>query len=72
MTDHPNLEAARAGYEAFAGGDLAAVSELMADDVVWHVGGSNMVSGDYQGKEAVLGLFDDCPGDTGEFSQRDS
>lgn len=57
MTDHPNLKAARAGYEAFAGGDLAAVSELMADDIVWHVGGSNMVSGDYAGKEAVLGLF---------------
>lgn len=57
MTDHPNLEAARAGYEAFGRGDLARVSELFADDLKWHVGGSNTISGDYEGKDAVLELF---------------
>jgi ketosteroid isomerase-like protein len=57
MTDHPNLERARAGYEAFAAGDLAAVSDLFSDDIVWHSGGSNVLTGDYKGKEAVLGFF---------------
>jgi hypothetical protein len=57
MTDHPNLQIARAGYEAFARGDLAAVSDLFSDDIVWHSGGSNVLTGDYVGKEAVLGFF---------------
>ena len=57
MTDHPNLERARAGYEAFAAGDLAAVIDLFSDDIVWHSGGSNVLTGDYKGKEAVLGFF---------------
>jgi hypothetical protein len=57
MTDHPNLERAHAGYEAFAAGDLTAVSDLLSDDIVWHSGGSNVLTGDYVGKEAVLGFF---------------
>ena len=57
MTDHPNLERAHAGYEAFAAGDLAAVGDLLSDDIVWHSGGSNILTGDYVGKEAVLGFF---------------
>ena len=57
MTDHPNLAAARAGYEAFDRGDMRAVGDLLSDDVVWHIGGNNAISGDYQGKESVFGLF---------------
>jgi ketosteroid isomerase-like protein len=57
MTDHPNLVAARAGYEAFASGDMAALGELLADDVIWHVGGDNELTGDYLGKQAVFRLF---------------
>ncbi|RLE16955.1 MAG: hypothetical protein DRJ28_00375 [Actinobacteria bacterium] len=65
MTDHPNLERARAGYEAFAGGDLAAVSDLFSEDIVWHSGGNNMLTGDYVGKEAVLGFFGRLMQETG-------
>lgn len=57
MTDHPNLVTALAGYEAFARGDLAAVSSLLSDNIVWHSGGNNILTGDYEGKEAVLGFF---------------
>jgi ketosteroid isomerase-like protein len=57
MTDHPNLVIARAGYEAFDRGDMAAVSDLLSDDIVWHSGGSNVLTGDYAGKEAVLDFF---------------
>ncbi len=57
MADHPNLESARAGYEAFAAGDMATVNELLADDIVWHSGGDNILTGDYEGKEAVFNFF---------------
>ena len=43
--------------EMYAGGDLAAVAKLLADDVVWHVPGTSPIAGDYRGREAVLGYF---------------
>lgn len=57
MADHPNLERARLGYEAFANGDMATLNDVISDDVVWHNGGNSPLSGDYVGKEAVFGLF---------------
>ena len=54
---HPNEELLRKGYEAFGNGDMAALDGLFADDIVWHTGGENVLSGDYEGKEAVFGLF---------------
>lgn len=57
MADHPNLESARAGYKAFAEGDMATLNELMADDIVWHFPGDSPLSGDYKGKEEVFGMF---------------
>src|SRR5687767_7469716 len=43
--------------EMYAGGDLAAVEELLADDVVWHVPGTSPIAGDYRGRAAVTGYF---------------
>jgi acyl-CoA thioesterase FadM/ketosteroid isomerase-like protein len=43
--------------EMYAGGDLAAVEELLADDVVWHVPGTSPIAGDYRGRAAVAGYF---------------
>ncbi|MBA3264408.1 MAG: nuclear transport factor 2 family protein [Thermoleophilaceae bacterium] len=43
--------------EMYAGGDLAAVEELLAEDVVWHVPGTSPIAGDYRGREAVTGYF---------------
>ena len=57
MSDHPNLESARASYEAFAKGDMETVSANMSDDIVWHTAGNHILSGDYVGKEAVFGFF---------------
>jgi hypothetical protein len=65
MTDHPNLEIARAGYEAFARGDMEAVSKVFSDDIVWHSGGNNILTGDYEGKEAVFGFFGALMQETG-------
>jgi ketosteroid isomerase-like protein len=43
--------------EMYAGGDLAAVEELVAEDVVWHVPGTSPIAGDYRGREAVTGYW---------------
>ena len=57
MAEHPNVELMRKGYAAFGGGDMATLGELFASDVVWHSGGNNQLSGDYEGQEATFGLF---------------
>ncbi|HJQ72795.1 MAG TPA: nuclear transport factor 2 family protein [Actinomycetota bacterium] len=54
---HPNEELLRREYEAFAGQDLAALDEIFADDIVYHVPGNNPFSGDYHGKASVFRLF---------------
>jgi uncharacterized protein len=43
--------------EMYAGGDLAPVEALLAEDVVWHVPGTSPIAGDYRGREAVTGYF---------------
>jgi acyl-CoA thioesterase FadM/ketosteroid isomerase-like protein len=43
--------------EMYGGGDLTAVEELLAEDVVWHVPGASPIAGDYRGREAVTEYF---------------
>ena len=57
MADHPNAALLRKGYEAFDKGDVAVLTELFAEDVVWHVAGNNPLSGEHRGKEAVFAAF---------------
>lgn len=57
MAEHANIERVRRGYEAFAKGDLATLGEVFADDIVWHGGGNNALSGDYKGREEVFAMF---------------
>ena len=52
-----NVELVRRGYEAFNTGDMASLSELFAEDAVWHVAGSGVLSGKKQGREAILAYF---------------
>ena len=54
---HPNEDLVRRGYKAFGTGDIATLRELFADDLVWHVGGRSPITGDYKGKDEVLGFF---------------
>jgi len=65
MADHPGLEIARSGYEAFANGDMATLNDVISDDIVWHSGGNNSLSGVYEGKEAVFGFFGRIAEETG-------
>jgi ketosteroid isomerase-like protein len=54
---HPNVARIEDFLNAYGRGDAAAVGELLADDIVWHVAGRHRLSGDYRGREAVLGYF---------------
>jgi ketosteroid isomerase-like protein len=54
---HPNEDLLRRGYAAFSTGDMDTVFGLLADDMVWHNGGSNQLSGDFRGHEAIMGMF---------------
>jgi ketosteroid isomerase-like protein len=53
VDEHPNIEASRRGYDAFAAGEQGAGLPL-ADDVVWNDVGHNARTGVFRGKEAVL------------------
>src|ERR1700756_1477107 len=52
-----NIEMARKGYQAFNELHLDEAMETIADDIVWHAGGENPISGEYKGKQAVMELF---------------
>ena len=60
MSAEENTRLAQSGYEAFGRGDMAALAELMADDIEWVVPGDpadNPDAGTFKGKEAVMGWF---------------
>jgi len=54
---HANGETIRQGFDAFAAGDLEAVSRLLDDDIIWIHSGDAVLAGEYRGKDAVFGYF---------------
>lgn len=42
---------------AFSRNDVEGFGDILADDVVWHWGGTSSVSGDYRGRAATLELL---------------
>lgn len=52
-----NLASVRAGYDAFARGDIDAVLAQMQDDIEWVTPDSTPLGGRYHGKQEVLGFF---------------
>ena len=57
MAEHPNVELLRKGYAAYGSGDMDTITELFADDILWHIAGRSPLSGDYKGRDAVFGFF---------------
>ncbi len=57
MGSKEDAEVVRRGYAAFSSGDMATLSELFEEDVVWHVPGSGDLSGPKQGRDATFGYF---------------
>ena len=57
MSAHHNAEVFKQVYVAFTGGNMNRLGELIAPDVVWHVPGTNLISGTYTSREAIFGCF---------------
>ena len=58
MADHPNAAAVRQAQERFEqSGDMTSMSDLMADDIVWHQLGAETV----HGKQALVELMSSMP-----------
>lgn len=43
---------------AYGQEEREAMLDSLAEDAVWHVGGTHRFSGDYQGRDAIIGYFD--------------
>ncbi len=54
---HPNEEFLRESYAIFSKGDMQALSEMFADDVVFHPPGRGPLSVVSRGKEELLGYL---------------
>jgi ketosteroid isomerase-like protein len=52
-----NIENTKRAYAAFGSGDMATLTDLIAPDCIWHVGGRSQVAGDYVGHEQIFGYF---------------
>ncbi len=65
-----SIELVKKGFAALAAGDLATLSEVIADDVVWAAEGVGILSGRYEGKPAVFANWALLPAETqGTFQQ---
>lgn len=55
MAEHSNASLIRRLHQALARGDyVSTLTELFADDVVWHLPGRGPLAGDHVGREAVF------------------
>lgn len=52
-----NATIIRKAYDDFAKGDIPAVLEAFDASIAWHVPGHSPLSGDYRGRDAVVGFF---------------
>jgi ketosteroid isomerase-like protein len=57
MTEHPDVTLVKQGYDAFNRADLDTLTSLIAEDAVQHMVGNNLMSGDFKGRDATLGLY---------------
>ncbi len=57
MAEHADVVRHREGHEAFSRGDMAALTEIIAEDTVWHWSGRNPLAGDKEGRDAVFAAF---------------
>ncbi|QSQ20044.1 nuclear transport factor 2 family protein [Pyxidicoccus parkwayensis] len=54
---HPNTDVIRAYWNATTTGNVEALRPIVAEDAVFHYPGNHFISGDYRGKDEVVGLY---------------
>jgi ketosteroid isomerase-like protein len=54
MSEHPNAEVVRRGYQAYGSGDLSTLREVLAGDLEWPVPGRSRFAGVFKGSEVFI------------------
>jgi uncharacterized protein len=57
LSEHPNARKLRLVYESFSNGDPGPLGDLLSDNIRWVEPGRNQLTGTYEGRQAVFGLF---------------
>jgi ketosteroid isomerase-like protein len=57
MAEHPDVTLVKRGYEAFNSADISTLTEIIADDAVQTMVGDNLVSGEFKGRDNILGMY---------------
>lgn len=57
QSERENLALVRRGFDAFAAGDMAALTELFADDAVWNFVPTGVLAGNYRGRDQIFAWF---------------
>jgi uncharacterized protein len=57
MNEQSNIARHKQGHEAFNRNDLNTLSELIAEDTLWHWYGRNQLAGDHRGRDALFEQF---------------
>jgi ketosteroid isomerase-like protein len=52
--EHPNVALVRESASALERGDTQWLTDHVADDVIWHVGGNSRAAGEYRGRDTIL------------------
>jgi ketosteroid isomerase-like protein len=60
ITEHPNAELVRRGYEAFNNANLETLTEIFDESASWHTPGRGPLAGDRVGRDAVFAQFGQC------------
>lgn len=58
MAEHPNVLLVRRGFAAFNAGDVDTLREVIAEDAIQHMPGSNQFSGDHKGLDNILAMYE--------------
>ena len=54
---HPDVAVVRAGFEAFANGDVAAFGAMFRDDATWHHRNDDRLGGVHRGRDGILAFI---------------
>jgi ketosteroid isomerase-like protein len=55
---HPNVQRLTEFLDAYAAGNQEVIRDALAEEAVWHVGGTHRFSGDYRGQGDILDYFE--------------
>ena len=66
MSDPDRIGRLEAWLRAYGNHDREAMRDSLAEDAVWHVGGTHRFSGDYQGREPILDYFERAAAETAQ------